>query len=77
MQKIGVKRFGLKNAILKRNADNFGPEFLRGGLKPWRNEAEKFARKIRHQNLLRHFWAIFPKFARPKHPKSALQSLRI
>ena len=37
---------------------NFGREFL-GGLKPWKNKAEKFAIKIRHQNSL----PIFLKFA--------------
>ena len=36
---------------------NFGREFL-GGLKPWKNKAEKFAIKIRHQNLLRNSPAI-------------------
>ena len=49
-------------------------------MKPWRNKAEKFARKIRHQNPLRNSPAIFLQFASPKeknHPKSALHNLGI
>ena len=36
-----------------------------GVLKPWRNKAENFAGKIRHQNSLRNSLAVFLKFARP------------
>ena len=45
---------------------NFGREFFLGGLKPWKEKAEKFAIKIRHQNSLRISPAIFVKFAGPK-----------
>ena len=37
-----------------------------GGLKPWRNKANKFARKIRCENSLRHF----PRIRRTKLKKS-------
>ena len=42
---------------------NFGGDFvcLGGGLKPWRNTAEKLMCKIR-----KRFWAILLKFARPQ-----------
>ena len=56
---------------------NFGREFL-GALQPWKNKAEQFAIKIRHQNSLGHSPAIFLKFAEPKykiHPKSALRNV--
>ena len=43
---------------------NLGGEFLGGGLKPWKNKAEKLAEKIRHQNSPRHSPAISLKFVR-------------
>ena len=45
---------------------NFGREFFWGGLKPWKNKAEKFAIEIRHQNSLGNSPAIFLNFAGPK-----------
>ena len=44
---------------------NFGREFL-GGLKPWKNKAEKFAIKIRRRNSLRNSRAILLQFTGPK-----------
>ena len=55
---------------LERDADNSGREILGvnffGGPKPWKNKAEKFAIKIRHQNSLRNSPAILLKFVGPK-----------
>ena len=69
-QNIGMKNVGFEKVKLERNADNSGREFWArifcGGLKPWKNKAEKFAEKNRNQNSLRNSPAIFLKFARPK-----------
>ena len=46
---------------------NFGREFFfggGGGLKPWKNKAEKLAIKNRHRNSLRNSPAILLKVAR-------------
>ena len=48
---------------------NFGREFFvcgGGGLKSWKNKAEKSADKFRHQDSLRDSLAIFLIFAGPK-----------
>ena len=70
-QKIGVKtKIVFKKVKLEKNADNFGREYWGGGLKPWKNKADKFAEKNRHQNSLRNSPEIFLKFAKQKkiHP---------
>ena len=51
---IGVRKFGLKNVKLERNADNFCREF-------WKNRAPKIVGKIRHRNLPSKFAGNFPK----------------
>ena len=61
-QKISVNKFGFEKVKLERNADDFGRE-SGGGLKPWKNKAEKFAEKVRNQNLVRNSPARFLKFA--------------
>ena len=59
-QTIGVKTFWVRKSEIGEDMPtilgvNFGPEFFgEGGLKAWRNKAEKFAGKIRHQNSLRN-----------------------
>ena len=65
-QNIGANQFWFEKVKLERNADKFGRDFLRVGLKPWKNKAKTFAVKIRHQISLRNSPAIFLKFARPK-----------
>ena len=39
---------------------NFGREFFGGGLKSWKNKAEKFAEKKRHQIFAEKFAGNFP-----------------
>ena len=79
-QKIAVNKLWVQESEMGEECRQFwtwilGVNFL-GGLKPWKNKAEKFAIKIRHQNLLRNSPAIFLKFAGPKKkPKSALHNV--
>ena len=74
-QKIGV---GFKDVKLERSVDNYGVNFGRDSFweAHWRNKAEKFAGKIRNQNSLRNWPALFLKFATSEeqiHTTSALQ----
>ena len=69
-QKIAVNKFWVQESEIGEEYRQFwtwilGVNFL-GGPKPWKNKAEKFAIKIRHQNSLRNSPAIFLKFAGPK-----------
>ena len=44
---------------LERNADNFGQQFFLGGLKPWRNKAEKTSL----EKVAEKFAGNFPKIS--------------
>ena len=49
-QKIGVKKIGFRKAKSERSANNYGREFwawiFLGGLKSWKNKAQKLAEKF-------------------------------